>query len=166
MVLIVPFEGFPAAAKTFGAKEVFVSPRGTGTMITVAKPDKAWVLSAISPDPLAAVEKLLKADGFAVSQGLWTHVAESTTLAGHPIQEAFIAAVSYKCDGPKQGLWMDAYPSRPTDQIVLRAMYDEFIANEEIDAVGYEEFLVHAKPNVVILGPDEIATFLMLKQDC
>jgi hypothetical protein len=164
MVLVLPFDEFSKSALKFALKDVFVSARGTGTMITVADVSKDLILSATSPEPPAAVQKQLKSEGFNVSFGIWTDGA--VAAAGQPVQDAYLAAVSYRSASATPGLWLDAYPGKPTEQIVLRAMFDEFNANGEIETVTFEEFLTHANPNVVILSPDEVATYILQKMEC
>ena len=107
----------------------------------------------------------MKALGFNISNGRWTDGGLEFEL-GQRSADAFIAAVSYYSKEASPGLWMDAYPTPPTPQIVLRSIYDEFRANDEIGDVTYEEFLRLAHPNVVILSPGEIATFLAQKEEC
>jgi hypothetical protein len=165
MVLTVPYEEFPAACKRVGAKEVYLFPNGKGTLLTVGDLHKQVVIASKSEQPLEEVSESLSTLGLTVFPGRWgdgsVEMAESVN--GH---SAFVAAVAYHSSEPTPGLWMDAFPTPPTPLIVLRTMFEEFKANSEIGEVTYEEFVRHAKPNVVILAPGDISTYLAQKEEC
>jgi hypothetical protein len=167
MVLVVPYEEFPSTARKLGIKEAFLSARGASTVVTGAHLERDLVIHCLANKALVDVKDELASQKFVTSNGRWTDTIEVTGEGGNPIQDVFyVAAVSYQSREQMPGLWMDAYPTAPTPQIVLRAMYDEFAANGEIDSISYEDFLKKATPNVVILSPSEISTFVALKAEC
>jgi hypothetical protein len=167
MVLVVPPEKFSASAEMFRAKQVFLSPRGTDTFASCADLSRNVIVTSVFHGPMADIEGTLQSEGFDVFHGQWSDKVEVTGPEGNPIQDVYyVAAVSYISRESMPGLWMDAYPTSPTPQIVIRAMYDEFKSNGEIGSATYEEFLSMAKPNVVILNPSEIATFVLQKSEC
>ncbi len=49
---------------------------------------------------------------------------------------------------------------------VLKAMYEEFRATGELGDVAMEEFIRLANPNVVIISPNELLSYLLQKEDC
>ena len=165
MVLTVPFDQFPAAAKVAHGKDVFLSSQGSRVLVTLADISKNLIVVSTSDLPLEEAEAKLGAAGFNVSEGRWSDPSLAIE-ASVPASDAYVAAVAYQSRDSMPGLWMDAYPTQPTPQIVLRALYDEFKSNDEIGNASYEEFLKLAKPNVVILPPGEIATFLRQKEEC
>jgi hypothetical protein len=165
MVLTVPYEEFAAACKRVGAKEVYLAPNGKGTVLTVGDLHKQVVIASKSDAPLTEVSEALESAGLNVFPGRWgdgsVEFAESSN--GH---SPFVAAVAYQSNDSTPGLWMDAFPTPPTPLIVLRTMFEEFKANSEIGEVTYEEFVRYARPNVVILTPGDIATYLAQKEEC
>ena len=164
MVLTVPYKEFPEACKRVGAKEIYLAPNGKGTLITVADLHKHVVVASKSDQSPLEISQELEAAGFTILQGRWGD-NEPAFEESHN-STAFVAAVSYHSTEPMPGLWMDAFPTPPTPQIVLRTMFDEFRSNGELGEVSYEEFLKYAKPNVVILSPGDIATYLAQKEEC
>jgi hypothetical protein len=164
MVLTVAFDEFPEAARRVaGAKDVYVSGHGQGSIITAADPHKNSLVVTHSSLSVPNATAQLESIGFNVFPGAWS---ESHGMNGIPGGEMFVAAVAYASRDAVPGLWMDAYPTQPTPQIVLRAMFDEFAKNDEIGNVSYEDFIRAAHPNVVILGPSEIETYIQLKEEC
>ncbi|HEY3783387.1 MAG TPA: hypothetical protein VGL56_20080 [Fimbriimonadaceae bacterium] len=165
MVLTVPYEEFAAACKRVGAKEVYLSANGKGTLLTVADTHKQVVIACKSSDSLEEISQALSGEGFTVLNGRWGDgsIELAEAVNGHT---AFVAAVAYQSHEATPGLWMDAFPTPPTPLIVLRTMFEEFKANSEIGEVTYEEFVRYAKPNVVILTPGDISTYLAQKEEC
>lgn len=164
MVLTVPYEEFPAAGKRLGIHDVFVYEHGGHTHLTGADPHKSVLIASKTPASVEEVREHLKSAGFDVFSGQWSDQEASANGARNG--EAYVAAVAYRSRESIPGLWMDAFPTVPTPQIVLRAMYDEFKENHEIGNATYEDFLSSAKPNVVILSPGEIETYLASKEEC
>ncbi len=164
MVLTVPFEDYASVAKRLALVDVFVAERNSHTHISAVDIQKQVLVTAASELPLKEVTKKLESTGLHVFPGQWSDQDQGGN--GGTNCEAFVAAVAYRSRESMPGLWMDAFPTMPTPQIVLRAMFDEFRSNDEIGNVTYEEFIKLAHPNVLILNPSEITTFVTSKQEC
>ncbi len=161
MTLQVPFVSFTAtAAKLVGGSPVFVAPNAGGTLVTAADPAWAIVVAALAPSPPDAVRSELEAAGLEVLEGAWT-LREPSELA--TATEAFVAAVAYQSAEYRPGVWIDAYPTLPTQVQVLRGMYDEMRQTGELSEVSFEEFVRLANPTVVILSPSDLRSFLSQK---
>lgn len=154
MVLRVATEDFPEAVRRYAQTgEVFISESsGTTTMSAVA-PETGVIVTASSDLSVPEVKKLLAAADLSVKEGEWTRHAEVPTL------DLFVVAVSYRSKDPSPGLWVSAYHRQPTVMDVLRAVYDEFVETGEASKASFEHFLNSAKPNVLILSPDELRAF-------
>jgi len=163
MVLTVAFDEFPEAARRAAStKEVYISPHGKGTFLTAADSRHDIIVAASTQLGPIGVKAQLEAAGLTVFEGAWS--AYTASRNGAARFEAYVAAVAYSSRELSPGLWVDAFATTP--QIVLRAMYDEFRENDEIGDVSYEDFIKYAHPNVVILGPGEIDTYLQQKEEC
>jgi len=164
MVLTVPFSDYPAVVKRQELVDVFVSARNKHTLLSAVDLKKNVLITSSSELSPAEVKSHLESAGLHVFPGQWSE--QDSTLNQNGIREAFVVAVAFRSREAMPGLWMDAFATMPTPQIVLRTMYDEFRANDEIGNVTYEEFINLAHPNVVILNPGEVATFLAQKEEC
>ncbi len=166
MTLHVPFEQFAKTVqRMLEGKDAFVSTHGYGALATAADPQKGiLILSQTDHAPAAAKAKLTHA-GLEVHDGAW-RAADTLDAEMEEICEAYIAAVSYKSGEAKPGVWVDAHPAQPTEVQVLRAMYDEFRETGELPDVSFEEFVRLSEPNVVIVTPNEIHSYLDKKADC
>src|SRR5436305_4219690 len=137
MILTVPFDEFPAAVKRASGSEVYVSEHGENTLVTAFDKSRGAILLATSEQPVEAVKAQLESLRLEVFSGRWS--AESIELESrNGAHDAYIAAVAYRSRDSMPGLWMDAFGTVPTPQIVLRSMYDEFRENDEIGDVSYE----------------------------
>lgn len=161
MTLEVPPEGFAEAVRKLApGLPAFAAAEGGGTRLIAADPAKGVRVVAYSPVPPSAAAERLRADGLTVREGRWV-----PDEAPEPVGEAHVAAVAYRTEGLKPGLWVDAFPEAPTPVQALRALYDEFRANGEIAEVSFEEFMRLAEPTVVVLAPGELRGFAAAK-DC
>lgn len=166
MTLQVAFDQFGETVKRLlNLQEAYVSPRGKGTLVTSAKPDKSIVVAAVSPTAPDMTTSVLKEAGIEVFEGTWL-TPEDVLATSEPEAKPYIAAVSYRSNGDKAGVWVDAFPTMPTQVAVLRSMYDEFRATGEMDDIPFEEFSTLANANVVIVSPDEIDSYLRQKDEC
>lgn len=102
--------------------------------------------------------------GFKVHDGSWTLNGEAPANA-HELETMHIAAVSYLSGGDQPGVWVDAFLGQPTTIQVLRAAYDEFISNGEMGEASFEEFIRLAKPNVAVVSPAELSSYLESKRE-
>jgi hypothetical protein len=165
MVLTVPYDEFPEAVKRIEAREIFVSEKKGACLVTAANPQKDVIVAATTSSSFEEAKAALETKTVTVFRGEWSgdDVAEYENGNG---ETTYIAAVAYRSNESMPGLWVDAFPTMPTPQIVLKSLYDEFRDNSEIGNVSYEEFIGSAHPNVVILSPSEIATYLKQKDEC
>lgn len=166
MTLQVSFDQFAETVKRLlNLQEAYVAPHDGGTLVTSAKPEKSIVVAAVSPTPLEVTTSHLQGAGFAVFQGTWLTPEEVLTNS-EPTSNPYIAAVSYRSSGDKAGIWVDAFPTMPTQVAVLRSMYEEFRATGELEEIAFEEFSTLANANVVIVSPTEIESYLRQKEEC
>lgn len=156
--LTVDFADFPEAARSVGGHaQAWVRAFGSGSIITAADPHNQTIVETRTTiRPEQAREVLLEA-GFLVQWGYWSGPGEPHDTGAAP---HFVAAVAYKSREENPGLWVDSYSSEPTQQQVLRSLYDEFVEHGELGDVSFDEFVRLAKPTVVIVKPDELSSFV------
>ena len=162
MTLRVPFEQFSETVRrVVGTDEAYVVPTDNGCICTAFDTAKrVRVLTKESGPAKAAKEKLEKA-GMKIRPGYW---AEGDEDVPEPTpQVPFVAAVSYDATNHHPGVWVDAYDVLPTPAQVLRAMFEEFSDTGELHDVSFEEFVRLAKPNVVIVTPSELISYVTAK---
>lgn len=166
MILHVEFDQFaPTVERLLHAKEAYIRHHGGTTVVSAAQPDKHAVVASSVRETVEHVRSRLEKEGFEVHEGEWTDAGESPAdRLGD--RQCYIAAVSYVSREKMPGLWLDAYPAEPVTGSVLRAFYDELEGNGEIAEVSFEEFIRLANPNVVIIGPSEIQSYLNDKENC
>lgn len=130
--------------------------------LTYADPKSGVHVSSFCVGTEDEVTAKLKAEGFETMRGMWVSEASLEHLAKLS-GETYVAAVAYTTrTGP--GLWMDAYPTPPSEGTVLRAIFEEFVAEGYVGENEFERFLELGNPTVRILGPLEIEKFLKQKQ--
>jgi len=165
MTLQVPFDQFSATVqRVLGTKEVFVTASGSGCLVTAATGEKGFIVAARTDLALEAAKKKLKHDGMEVSEGTWSLTVD-TASSNEARPEPFFAAVAYKSGESMPGVWLDAGLTLPTQVQVLRGMYEEFRETGELPDVSFEEFVRLAEPNVVIVTPNEVQSFIQKKAD-
>lgn len=103
---------------------------------------------------------VLSPTGIGAYEGSWQEADSVDDSWNHKL---YIAAVSYKSDKHPPGVWVDAYLSEPTPAQVLKSIYDEFRETGELLEVSMEDFVKLATPNVVIVSPSNIRTYLESK---
>ncbi|HRJ27726.1 MAG TPA: hypothetical protein PLO61_09500 [Fimbriimonadaceae bacterium] len=162
MVLRIEIGSFADEVKArLNHHEAYVAPLGRRTLATAASPERDLMIAAQAPLSLAETSRLLESQGMKVTHGTW--LLESFELDDTPPALGFVAAIAYRTQENKPGVWMDAFPQEPNPAEVLRALYDEFRETGELPEVSYEEFLRLAHPNVAVISPDEITRFLERK---
>ncbi|MGV3615501.1 MAG: hypothetical protein ACO1SV_09230 [Fimbriimonas sp.] len=162
MTLQVPFESFVAVVgRVLGAREAFLAPHPSGTLVTAADPSRGALVSTLATVPPEEVRRLLGEAGIEAFDGTWGG-ADTPSLSPETT-DAFIAAVAFESSEGRPGVWVDAFPSLPTQVQVLRTMYDEFRGTGELSEVTFEEFVRLANPTVVILSPSDLRSFLAQK---
>ena len=166
MTLQVSFDQFGETVKRLlNLQEAYVAPQGSGTLVTCGKPEKSIVVAALAPTSLDLTKAALTEGGMSVFEGTWLTNEELHSEA-EPEVKPYIVAISYRSSGDKAGVWVDAFPTMPTQVAALRSMYDEFRATGEMDDIAFEEFSTLANANVVIVSPTEIDSFLNQKSEC
>ena len=83
---------------------------------------------------------------------------------GDDLTEIYVAGVAYRTESGPPGLWMDAYAVQPTQVQVLKSMYDEMTSTGQMAEVSFEEFVRLSESNVVVAGPNDLRSFLALKE--
>jgi len=165
MTLHVPFEQFSkTVARLLGSKEAYVSARSAGAVITAGDGQKGVIVVCNSDHAPAAAKSKLSSAGLEVYDGVWK-LSDDAECEQCAASEAYIAAVAYKSAETMPGVWVDAHRAMPTQVQVLRAMYDEFRETGELPDVSFEEFVRLSEPNVVIVSPNEIQSFLDKKPE-
>jgi hypothetical protein len=162
MILQVPFPEFAITVhRLLKSKEAYVSARGSTTLATAATAGTTVV--SLATTSMGEARAVLESAGLEVYEGSW-HTGAALDLEMN-LSTPYVAAVSYVSQERTPGLWVDAYATLPTHIQVLRAMYDEFHETGQMGDVGFEEFTRLAKPNVVILSPEQLHGFVSGK-DC
>jgi hypothetical protein len=165
MILHVEFDQFSATVKRLlDTKEVYVRALVGATAVSAGHSSKNFVVGSIVRQPADSIRQALLNEGHQVYEGEWTDSGEAVSnRIGE--QPTYLAAVAYVSREKMPGLWIDAYPSLPVSGLVLRSFYEELASNGEIGEVNFEEFVRLANPNVVIVGPNEIQSFLNGKEN-
>jgi len=163
MTLQVDFDQFADAVQRHTkTTHAYLSRHEGRTLVTAADPAINFIVASIAKQDIDEVESLLKKAGFTSSKGAWH---EGHDIHANGSDSAFIAAVAYVSGDEMPGVWVDAYSELPTQAMVLKALYDEFRQTGEVGESSFEEFVRQANPNVVIVSPNEIESFLEPK-DC
>ncbi len=166
MTLNVPFDQFTKTIeRVLGTKEAYVAANGSGCLISAAVTDKGFIVVSRSEWSPAGAKSKLEQQGVKVFEGNWSLAVDSTPTPGDHI-EPYVVAVAYRSGETTPGVWLDAFASMPTQIQVLRAMYEEFKETGELPEVSFEEFVRLSDPNVVIVSPNNLQSFLDKKQEC
>jgi hypothetical protein len=162
VVLQVPFEQFPdAVRRTFdGLSVAYISSQGNSIMASASQAGAKSVVIATTGLALEeAREKLVEAE-MEVFEGRWTAELFQEEPPSDPVGTIYIAGISYRTEQGPPGLWLDAYPSLPTQVQVLRSMYDELIETGEMAEVSFEEFVRLSDANVIVASPSDLRSYL------
>lgn len=165
MTLVVDYKDFTDAVKRYGLGDndcVCYKRAGDSLHLTFVNPETGVQVVSFANEKEADIKVKLEAEGFCTSKGTWVTEASLEHLA-QLTSETYVAAVAYETrKGP--GLWVDAFPTPPSEGAVLRAIFDEFVSEGLLDERAFEQFVHDAKPTVRILDPDDIERFLKQKQ--
>jgi hypothetical protein len=163
MVLRIGFDEFAATVKRLLPQpEAYVRGRTGGSVVTAADPSKNLIVVATSALDLQATRIALESEGVACFNGSWEC---DDPQEGEQPTPAFVAAVAYRSREAMPGLWVDAFPFMPNQADVLQSMYEEFVHNAEVREIGFDDFIEFAKPNVLILSPEDLESFLRRKEN-
>ena len=164
MTLNVPFDQFAKTIeRVLGLSEAYVTVSSGTCIVSSAVPEKAIIVVSKTDHELAIVKAKLHHQGITLHEGSWSLEVEPIGASTENVM-GYIAAVSYRSGESTPGVWVDAYATLPTQVQVLRALYDEFRETGELPEVSFEEFVRLADPNVVIVAPNEIQSFLEKKE--
>ena len=165
MTLNVPFDHFSKTVdRVLGTKDAYIQPVAKGCLIT-AGGEKGYVVASHSKYSKVTVKTKLEQCGMTAFDGFWT-LNGASEIPENGGADAYLAAVAYKTGEPSPGVWVNAFATCPTQVQVLRALYDEFRETGEIGDVSFEEFVRLSEPNVVIVTPNEVQSFLEKKPEC
>lgn len=166
VTLIVEFPEFVEVLKRFGsptARIVFYRRTPHQVHLTYANPERGIEVVSSFLGSVAEVSRRLTEEGYEALPGMWISEA-SLEYWAKMTGNLCVAGVAYHTpSGP--GLWMDAYPSPPTEAQVLRSLFEEFVAEGLVKENEFERFLVEARPQVQILSPEDVERFLANKGD-
>ncbi len=158
----MPYPEFVETAKRLGVTEVYCLPKDGSTLVNGLLPSSNHFLEAEFPLGLEETIGNLTPAGIGAYEGHWQ---ESEDIIESWRTQLYIAAVAYKSDKKSPGVWVDAYLSEPTPAQVLKAIYDEFKETGELNEVSMEEFVRLASPNVIVVSPSNIQTYLESKEN-
>jgi hypothetical protein len=156
MTLRVPFDGFVEAVKRhIDSQDVYVFSDEAKTVLTAGCQSTPLVIICSTKHSQAEASKSLTAAGLKVHEGIWS-VDDDTELLSLP----YVAAVSYRANALKTGVWVEAFATRPTEVDVLQRMIQEFQENGEMPELDIEAFREVAQASIQILSPLQIQEFL------
>lgn len=154
----VDFEHIAEEVKRHGYKPwAYVSRDRNTTLVTVGSPESRTVVQAETTLGPEEAKKLLTEQGLLVAPGRWVPDPFAGEL--HIAQPIWVTAVAYRTQDEKPGLWVDASRSELSVGDVLRDFYEEMGTETDLSTTSLDEFIVLTNPNVVVLGPDQLAAF-------
>jgi len=163
MTLQVDFDQFADAVQRHTkTQHAYLSRHEGRTLVSVAAPATSLIVVAFSKLEIEETQAVLKKAGFTCSKGAWH---EGHDIHASAADSVYISAVAYTSGDEMPGVWVDAHAELPTQAMVLKRLYDEFRQTGEVGEVSFEEFVRQASPNVVIVSPQQIESFLEPK-DC
>jgi hypothetical protein len=164
MVLVVDYPGFVPAVKRYGVGNddcVYTKRAGESLLLSYVNPTTGVQVLAFGIGKEGDVVARLESEGLCVSKGLWVTEASLEHLA-QLTNETYVAAVAYETKkGP--GLWIDGYATPPSEGSVLRAIFEEFVAEGVLQERAFETFIAEARPTVRILDPEDLERFVKQK---
>ena len=163
MTLRVDYVDFAdSVVRLTGKREAYWRAIGDHIRLSAADPKSQTIIRSATSVDLATVKNALTAENFLLLPGEWTDESDVAVDVVESVVGA-VAAVSYETTGHHPGLWMDAYPTVPTELEVLEAMYEELTHNGEIPAVTFDRFTSDLNGHVVILTNQQIRNYIGAK---
>lgn len=157
MVLRVePAEFKKVVREQLGEVTVFLAELGSKLVLSAGKPERNLQIFALVPQRGEELASWLKAEGITTHPGGWVEVEKAVS---EDLANTYVAAVAYKSRESSPGVWVDAFPNKPTSAEVLRMFHGELVAGAESPDIGFDEFCRMADPTVVIVSPAEIRGF-------
>ncbi|MCA0359717.1 MAG: hypothetical protein LCH41_01550 [Armatimonadetes bacterium] len=157
MRLETDWDGFVAELRDRwprGAR-VYLERRGGFTLASAADTEANLVIVCREAVALETIQRNLLDKGHEVRRGRWADDNEAPGFG-----DIWIAGVAYVSDEKRPGLWMDAFPYSPSQSDILTSMLTEFNEDGTLDPMDNDEFAAFAQPNIVVLDPAEIQTFV------
>lgn len=157
MQLRTDWEGFIAELQNRwpNGATVYMARDGQFTLLTTLDPEDKTIFSARVPEILEILTDKLISYGHQCRTGIWTTQSGTTML-----EDLHIAAVAYKSDEKKPGLWVDCFPHQPTHSEVMTKLLAEFNDDGTLETTDNDLFAKIAVPNIVILSPAEIQQYI------
>lgn len=167
MVLRVPFSEFSGAVRRLLPKpEAYLEVVEGLVRLSAGSPGSGTVIECAVALPSGEVRDQLKSEGLEIFDGAWSlserafpTVSSTENLPAH----FHVAAIAYVSRDKGPGLWVDAFPGEVSGVQALRAMYDELMANGEVSAISFEQFVNYSQANVLVIGPDQLAEWCHAK---
>jgi hypothetical protein len=161
MTLRVPFDGFATAVREqLKTKSVYVWADGARTILTAGESGSTTIVLSRTPLGLDAVKEKLAAEKLEVREGVWS-VDDDFEFLGLP----WVAAVAYRASKGSVGVWLEVYPTEPTESMAMESMYDEFCESGEVSGIPLVRFIEMTTPQVQVIGPVEMAEYLQKRRD-
>lgn len=162
MTLRVPFDLFSETVRrVVGTDEAYLVATDAGSICTAFDTNKRVRVLTKQAGPANATKEKLEKAGMKIRPGYWAEGDEDVPEPAPTMP--YVAGVSYHTNNSQPGVWVDAYDALPTVALVLRAMYDEFTDTGELQDVSFDEFVRLARPNVVIVSPAELISYVTAK---
>jgi len=116
-------------------------------------------------DDFSDIMHKLKSAGIESARGTWTDSIGPAIAPGSdaPTGRFWVGAVAYKSDEDAPGIWMDAFTGEPSDDAVLRSMFDEFLKSGDLAGVNYDDFIHDSAPTVQVVASSEVQGWLRNK---
>lgn len=160
MTLRVPFEEFSNAVRRhFSIREVYAQGDRAKTVVTASEPNSQMVIVASTRKSYEETAAILETQELRVSKGIWTLDDDHELL-----ELPYIAAISYRANKQKTGVWVGAYENEPSEVEVLQEMYEEFKQSGALAEVSFDSFIESAQTTTVILSPNAIEEITVKKQ--
>jgi hypothetical protein len=155
MNLRVPYSDFVRELRQrLPLAEVYLERSGMAVILTAGDVAAGFTLLSLAPVPLSEVQEMLTSEGLSFRPGRWFVPDGATQILPH------VVAISYRSGEDKPGLWVEAYPYKPTPGHALGRLFDELTSDGYLENSSLDDFIRLAEPNVVILDPEELSTFM------
>ncbi len=161
MQLLTDWNGFLAELQNRwpSGTTVYLARDGRYTVMTTTDQSDGTLFRCKHTIRLEEAKAKLTSLGHTCRNGVW-----STESDHQSMDELYIAAVAYRTEHKEPGLWVDVYNSAPSPSKVLAKLLDEFNSDGTLDHADNETFQKFASPNIVILNPQHIQSFLAQNQ--
>lgn len=156
MILEVPWTDFPeeVKAKVGPSAKVYLAIRDGRTVATASDPRQNIIVRSNTSHTHDQIGQELENHGLAVHAGEWLTGSEDHS------NDLAVAAVAYVSNQETPGIWVEAFPFVPDVSDVITRLMEEFRREGALEGVTTEQFHSLARPNVVILSKQEIATLV------